>query len=86
MKPRTQPIDVGIITRRGATTGDDGPILKVRLASQKKVQFDVDIDKDMFFEARDTIQRYPDNFIIYEMFPIFYSTLLAGPSRKNGTL
>ena len=61
-------------------TRDDGMIPQVQLEVQKNVQFDVDIENDTFFEARNTIRRDPSKFLVYEMSPIFYSTLVAGPS------
>ena len=61
----TQPIVVGVITRGGATTGDDGPIPQIRLAAHKKVQFDVDADKDTLFDARDIMERDTGKFPIY---------------------
>ena len=51
VEPKVQSVDVAIITHGGATTGDDGLIPQVRLARRKKVQFDVDDERDTFFEA-----------------------------------
>ena len=51
-EPRMKDVDVGIVTRVGATTGDDGPWHPVRLASKKKVAFDIATKKDTFFEAK----------------------------------
>ena len=46
MKPMTQLLDVGVITRGGMTTRDDGPLQQIQLVAQKKVQFDVDVKKE----------------------------------------
>ena len=86
MKHRTQPVDVGIITRGGATMGDDKPIPNIRLAARKKVQFDVDADKENFFDARDILNNNMCNSPIYEIPPTFDSTAMSKPSWKVGTL
>ena len=54
-EPRMKDVDVGIVTRVGATTRDDGPRLQVRLAGKKKVAFDIAIEKDTFFDAKNVI-------------------------------
>ena len=50
------------------------------------MQFDVESELDMFFEAHDTVRRDLGKLPIYEMSLVFYSTLVVGPSRKHGTL
>ena len=50
------------------------------------MQFDVDTERDTFFEAHDAIRRDLGKFYVYEMPPIFYSTLVEVPSRQHGTL
>ena len=52
----------------------------------KKVQFDVDDDRDTFFKARDTIRRDLGKFPVYEIPPVFNSTLVVEASQKHGTL
>ena len=46
-----QDVDVVVVTRVGATTGEDGPFPQGWLIGKKKVQFDVNREKDTFFEA-----------------------------------
>ena len=62
------------------TTGDYGPILQIIPVAQKKVQFDVDTKKEIFFDTRDSIKGDTSKFPIYEMPPNFDSTLVEGPS------
>ena len=81
-----QPTYVLVITHGGARTRDDGPIPQVRLAAQEKVQFDVDTERDTFFDSRDSMKRYTGKFPIYEIPHVFDSTLVPRPSRKHGTL
>ena len=81
VEPRVWSVDVVVITRGGATIGDDGSIPQVWLDGRKKVQFDVKSEKDMFFEAHDTIRREPVNFYVYTMPHVFFSTLVARPLR-----
>ena len=50
------------------------------------MQFDVNIERDTFFEARDAIRRDPSKLIVYKMPPILYSTLVEGLLRQHGTL
>ena len=61
-------------------------IPQVQLVGKKNVQFDVDVERDTFFEARDVIRRDPGKFPVYEMPLFFYSTLVVGPLRQHGTL
>ena len=86
VEPRVRSVDVVVFTRGGTTTGDDGSIPQVWLDGRKKVQFDVKSEKDMFFEAHDTIRREPVNFYVYTMPHVFFSTLVVGPLRQHGTL
>ena len=79
-EPRVLSADVAFITHEGATTGDDGLIPQVRLARRKKVQFDVDDERDTFFESCDAIRRDPGKLHVYEMPPAFDSTLVEGLS------
>ena len=62
-----QPIYVSFITRGGVTIRDDGPILQIQLVAQKKVQFNVDIKEETFFDMRDIIKRDTFKQAIYEM-------------------
>ena len=50
------------------------------------MQFYVDSERDTLFEARDSIIRDLGKLFVYGMPPIFYSTLLEGPSLQHGTL
>ena len=85
VEPRVWFVDVAIITHRGAMTIDDGPITQVQLVGKKRVQFDIDDERDTFFEAHDAIRRDPGKLSVYEMPPFSYSTLVVGPSWKHGT-
>ena len=48
-------VDVGIVTRAGVTTGNDGPWHQVQITGNKKFTFDIAIEKDTFFDARNAI-------------------------------
>ena len=78
--PRMWDVYVTIITCGGVTTGEDSLIPQVQLVGKKKVQFDVNAEKDTFFEAWDEIRRKLGKLHIYEMSIAFDSTLEAGPS------
>ena len=43
--PRTQDVDVVVITHGGATTREDSPIPQICIVGKKKVQFDIDVEK-----------------------------------------
>ena len=59
---------------------------KIQLTIKKKVQYDVDVDSDTFFEEHDAIRKDPGKLHVYEIPTNFYSTLVVGPSRQHGTL
>ena len=80
-EPRMKDADVGIITRAGATTGDDRSQQPVRLAGKKKVAFHIAIEKDTFFEAQQAIGRTPSKMPIIDMPFAFDPSVEAGPSR-----
>ena len=86
MQPRIQPADVGVITRGGATIGDDSPLPQIRLVARNKVKFDVNTEKITFLNVRDVIKMDTGKFPIHEIPPDFDSTLVEGPSCKVGTL
>ena len=67
LEPRTQLAYIGVITQGGAKMGDDDTLPQIRLVAQKKVQFDVDTEKEMFFDARDVIKRDTGKLNIHEM-------------------
>ena len=79
-------VDVAIVTCGGATTGEDGPCQKVRLAGKKKGSFDIATERDIFFKVWDVIERNLGKSPIYEIPSAFDSSLEAGPSRQHGTL
>ena len=64
-------VDVGIVTRAGATTGDDGLQQPIRLASKKKIAFDITIEKQTFFKAKQAIERNPGKLSIIDMLSSF---------------
>ena len=74
-------VDVGIVTRAGATTGYNGPRQQVRLTGKKNVAFDIAIEKDTFFEAKHAIGRNPGKLPIIDMPSAFDPFVEAGPSR-----
>ena len=79
-------VDVGIVTRAGVTTGDDGPRLQVRLAGKKKVGFDIATKKDTFFDTKKEIGRNLGKLPIVDMPFAFDPSVEVGPSRQHGTL
>ena len=85
-KPQMRDVNVGIITRACATTGDDGPRVQVRLIDKKKVTFDIVTEKYTFFDARNEIGRNLGKLPIVDMPFAFDPSIEAGPSRKHGTL
>ena len=50
------------------------------------MQFDVDTEKEILFDARDIINRYTGRLPIYDMPPAFDLTLVAIPSWKVGNI
>ena len=52
-----QDVDVTIITRGSTITGEYSLFPQVWLAKKKKVQFDVNPEKDTLFEAWDEMRR-----------------------------
>ena len=74
-------VDIGIVTRAGATTGDDGPRLQVRLAGNKKVALDIMTEKYTLFDAKNAIERTPGKLPVVDMPFAFDSSVEAGPSR-----
>ena len=77
--------DVGIVTRASTTTGDDEPRQHVRLASKKKVGFDIATDFFSFFEAKQAIGRNLGKMPIIDMPFAFDASVEAGPSWQHGT-
>ena len=78
-------VDVGIVTCNGATIGDDGTRLQVRLAGKKKVTFDIATKKYNFFDAKNEIRRNLGKLPIVDMPFAFDPSVEAGPSRQYGT-
>ena len=70
----------------GSTTRDDVPLPNIQLAAWKKVQFDIDVEKETFFDIRHIMNRNTGKFPIYDMPPTFDSTTIMGSSRKISTL
>ena len=79
-EPMMKDVDVGIVTRDGVTTGDDGPWLQVLLAGKKQVTFDIAPEKDTFFDAKNKIGRNPGKLPIVDMPFAFYPSIEGGPS------
>ena len=72
--------DVGIVTRTGATTRDDGPWLQVQLVGKKKVAFYIATEKDTFFDVKNEIKRNPGKLPIVDMPFVFDPSAKVGPS------
>ena len=66
-EPKTKDLDVSIVTRGGATNGENGTQTQVRLAVNKKVAFDIATEKETIFETRDVIRRNLGKSPVYEM-------------------
>ena len=79
-------VDVGIVTCICVTTGDDGPMLQVWLTGNKKVAFDIAIEKDTFFDTKNVIGRNLGKLLIIDMPSAFNPSVEAGPLRQHGTL
>ena len=72
-------VDVGIVSCAGATTRDDGPRLRLQLVGKKKVAFDILIEKDTFFDAKNEIGRNIGRLPIIDMPSAFNPSVEAGP-------
>ena len=79
-EPHTEDVDVDIVTHVGTIAGDDGPQQLVRLASKKKISFDVATEKDTFFEEKQAIGRNPGKLPIIDMPSAFNPSVEVGPS------
>ena len=79
-------VGVGIVTRTGATTGDDGPWIQVRLVGKKKVTFDIAIEKYTFFDGKNEIRRNPGKIPIVDMPFAFDPSVEVGQLQQHGTL
>ena len=79
-------VNVGIVTRVGATTRDNGPWLQVHLTGKKRVTFDITTKKDTFFDTKNAIRRNLGKLPIVDMPFAFDPSVEAGPSRQHGTL
>ena len=66
--------------------GKDGMHPQIQLAGKNKVYFDIDAERDTFFEERYVIGRNPDKLHFYEMTTAFDSNSVVGPSQQHGTL
>ena len=73
-------VNVGIVTRPVATTGDDGPWQQVRLVDKKNVAFDIATEKDTFFGEKHAIRRNPSKLLIIDMPFYFDPSVEVGPS------
>ena len=49
-------VNVGIVSHDGTKTGDDGPQLQVCFTGKNKVGFDIAIEKDTFFDTKNSIK------------------------------
>ena len=54
-EPRMKDANVGVVTHTGATTRKYGLQQKVRLTGKEKLAFDIVIEKDTLFDARNEI-------------------------------
>ena len=74
-----QDVDVVVVTCGGVTNWEDIPFQQVCLDRKKKVQFDVNIEKEILFEVPNVIRWNHGKLIVYEMPTNFYSTLEEVP-------
>ena len=74
---------MGIVTCTGVTTRDDGPWIQVWITSNKKFAFDIAMEKDTFFDAKNEIGRNPGKLPIVDMPFAFNPSTEVGPSQKN---
>ena len=72
-------VDIGIVTRTGATIGDDGPRQHVQLDGKIKVAFYIATEKYTFFGAKNAIGRNPGKLPIIDMPFAFDPSVKAGP-------
>ena len=79
-------VDIGVVTRVGVTTGEDGSRQQVRFTGKKKVAFDIATEKDTFFEAKHAIKRNLVKLPVIAMPSAFDPSVEVGPSRQHGTL
>ena len=86
MEPRIQLVNVGVVTQGGVMEGFDGPMINILPTTLKAVQFDVNVEKESFFDIRDMLNKNTDKLTICEMPPVFDSTRSLGSSRKVSTL
>ena len=85
-EPGTKDLDVGVVTRAGATTGEDGSCQQVQFARKKKVEFDIVMEKDTFFEAKHAIERNSGKLPVIAIPSTFDPSIEAGPLWQHGTL
>ena len=74
-------VDVGIVTRASAKIGYDGPWIQVSITSKKKVAFDIAIEKDTFFDAKNIIRKNLGKLPIVDMPFAFDPSVEVGLSR-----
>ena len=86
VEPKTTDVDVAVVTRAGATMGEDGPRPQIWLDGQKKEPFDITTEKKTFVGAWDAIGRNLGKSPVYEMPYAFDSSLEVGPLQQPGTL
>ena len=79
-EPWAKDVDVGVVTRASATTGEDGPRQQVWFTRKKKVAFDIAIEKDTFFKSKHVIGRNPGKLPIIDMPSAFDPSVETGPS------
>ena len=60
--------------RGGAMTKDNGPLLNFCPVAQKKVQFDMEMEKETFFKVNDTLTKDNGKVPIYKISLNFDST------------
>ena len=67
-------------------TRDNGEMLNVQPATQKKIQFDVGTEKETFFEVKDALIKDNVKFPVYKIPLSFDSKNTPRSQRKVSTL
>ena len=66
-EPRTQDLNVVVVTHAGATTREDGPLQEIRFVVKKNVAYDNVTEKETLFQAKHAIRRNSAKFPVVEM-------------------
>ena len=84
--PRTEAVNVAVVTRAGATTREGGSRQQVQFAGKKKAAFDIAIKKYTFFEAKHVTMRNKGKSPVVEMPSSFNPSVEERRLQQHGTL